>query len=133
VRWTEAELRGWSRPESVLLPDEARRVGEWLSLFGMELERRVSSAEPTVVEIFAARRFAEIVWEWDRATSSREVVVGRKKRPSRLLERCDIFEESEIRSRLNAATLEEIDATRRFADIAGGAVELNVVPFRKQA
>lgn len=130
MSYDREQLRRWSRPEGVLRPDEVARIDEWLELFALMLPTVGAGPEPTIVQKVAARRRAEIVWEFDRLTSSRrDAGAG----PSPTIRREDQFEASEYRRRLDSLALEEFDNVGTFAQVAGGAVGLNVVPFEAPA
>jgi hypothetical protein len=131
VIWTEDQLREWSQPAGVLLPGEDRRMAVWLQLYAEMLRQLKAGPTPTIVQRISARRLAEVVWEFDRTTSSREATGKRKARSSRTLEREEQFADFDARSRLNNLALEEFDTVRTFARVAEGGVEVNVVPFNQ--
>lgn len=136
MTWSREDLRKWSRPEGVLLTEENARLSEWLELYRQQLQVVVqatgNAGGPTIVELFAARRRSQALWEFDRVTSSRSVIEGRKGKPIQL-QREDMFEDSEVRDRANNLVLEELDGTLTLARVAGGAVEVNVIPFKASA
>lgn len=126
MTWDRVQLRRWARPEGILLPEEISRLPDFLDLFTEQLRVTGAGLEPTIVQLFEARRVAEIVWEFDRTTSSKEVVKERRASGSRALASGHQFTENQIRHRLNNLALEEIDSARQFCKVAAGAVEVHV-------
>jgi hypothetical protein len=126
VTYDRELLRLWARPEGILLPDEIKRVGDFLDLYASQLAVLGAGPDPTIVQRFAARRCAEVVWQFDRDTSTRETALDLARASSRNVARQVQFSESEIRYRLNNLALEELDSARTFSRVASGAVEVQV-------
>lgn len=114
-------------PNGILTPDEMKvHVQKFLDLFEEQL--RVLPAKdpnrPTVVECFAARRMAAVLWMWDRTTN--DVARARRLENSASPELVwqELFRGSEVRSRLNELTKLEICDAQEMARIAARSVEV---------
>jgi len=128
-------LEAWARAGEILLPDERVRLGEFLDLFDEQLGLVAQDQDnPTVIEVFAARRRTAILWQLDRLTSNGRVMRERvRDAVTRPIARAEHFAEADLDGRLMHLGFEQIeDADRllrygRFVSVADTEDEDKVV------
>lgn len=121
-----ADLRGLARPEGILLEQEFHRLREFLDLFREQLDRITGGSEPTIVDVYAARRCASVIWRYDRNTSDAKAEQRLAELDSVELAWAEQFRGHQVRERLNLLVLQELADAQTFADAARGSISVQV-------